>query len=147
MLRRGTGGYYVNGVIARWPSAAFSVRDASTTAHVAANELLVANVLSADNGALFQSGQLALDSTANNVNKSAATTASLFTLFPTAPGSAADFDWTPSAGSAIAAGGMTTFPAIVAAKAGAFVVPTSYLGAAAPSGEKWWAGWTVYLDN
>ena len=27
MLRRGTGGYYVNGVVARWPADGVSLRD------------------------------------------------------------------------------------------------------------------------
>ena len=30
VLRRGTGGYYVNGVVARWPKAGFGIRDAGT---------------------------------------------------------------------------------------------------------------------
>src|SRR5919112_1604241 len=32
MLRRGTGGYYVNGIVARWPNAGVSVRNAETYA-------------------------------------------------------------------------------------------------------------------
>src|SRR5690606_15494612 len=31
LLRRGTGGVYVNGVIARWPTAAISLRDEAST--------------------------------------------------------------------------------------------------------------------
>jgi hypothetical protein len=147
VLRRGSGGYYVNGVIAHWPKAAFSIRNTETTAHVGLNELLVANVLTADNGTLFQSGQLALDSTNNAITKSASTTASLFALFPGTPTWAGDLDWTPSATSPLRTGGMATFPAALAAKAGTFVTPTSYVGAADPNGTKWWAGWTAYNDN
>ncbi len=145
LLRRGTGGFYVNGAVARWPKAAFAIRDASTTARTTAGDLIVSNVLTADNAVLFQAGQQVVDST--SLVKSTATTASLFTLFPTAATSAASFDWTPSANSPLRTGGLSTFPAAVAAKAGSFVTPTSYVGAADPNGAKWWAGWTVYFEN
>ena len=42
---------------------------------------------------------------------------------------------------------MSSFTGRILSKAGAFIVPTSYLGAAAPGGAKWWTGWTVYARN
>jgi len=51
------------------------------------------------------------------------------------------------AGSVIAGGGMTTFTGKLATKAGSFITGTSYLGAVAPGGAKWWAGWTAYARN
>ena len=35
MLRRGTGGFYVNGVVSRWSRGAISIRDAETFARAA----------------------------------------------------------------------------------------------------------------
>ncbi|HEX6134378.1 MAG TPA: fibronectin type III domain-containing protein [Longimicrobiales bacterium] len=147
VIRRGTAGYYVNGVVARWPKSALSVRDATTTARVTAGEMLVANVLGVENGSLLHAGQQAYDTTTNSVVSAAGPAASLFNLLPTDPGSATQFDWTPAATAPQRTGGMTSFPANIAAKAGTFITPTAYRGAADPAGPKWWEGWTVYADN
>jgi hypothetical protein len=61
--------------------------------------------------------------------------------------SIAAFDFTPTTGSPIASGGLATFTGSIATKAGTFVTGTSYLGAAAPGGTKWWTGWTNYARN
>jgi hypothetical protein len=42
---------------------------------------------------------------------------------------------------------MDTFSASIAARAGTFITPTAYRGAADPDGPKWWEGWTIYADN
>ena len=147
VIRRGTAGYYVNGVSARWPKSALSVRDATTTARVASGEMLIANVLGAENGSLLHDGQQAYDTAANNVVTVAGSAASLFNLLPTDPSSAAQFDWAPAAAAPQRTGGMATFPANIAAKAGTFITPTDYRGAADPDGPKWWEGWTIYADN
>jgi hypothetical protein len=163
MLRRGTGGYYVNGVVARFPRGGVSLRDAETfvragslaTPDLATADLAIRNVLFTDIGsAVFQTGtspvQNSLDLTGNNLINSSTTAASLFTALPAqgvTPAGVSAFDWTPAATSAIATGGMANFSGKLATKAGAIVAPTSYLGAAAPTGAKWWAGWTVYFRN
>lgn len=160
MLRRGTGGYYVNGVVARFPADGISLRDAATydragaTPTPSANaDLQVRNILFAETPLLFQAAsatQFSLDAAANNLTLSSAPAASLFTLIPAVggvPTSMASFDFTPVAGSAIASGGLATFSGAIAAKAGTFVTPTSYLGAVAPGGTKWWQGWTSYYRN
>jgi hypothetical protein len=163
MLRRGTGGYYVNGVVARFPRGGVSLRDAETfvragslaTPDLATADLAIRNVLFTDIGsAVFQTGtspvQNSLDLTGNNLINSSTTGASLFTALPAqgaTPAGVSAFDWTPAATSAIATGGMANFSGKLATKAGAIVAPTSYLGAAAPTGAKWWAGWTVYFRN
>ena len=161
MLRRGTGGYYVNGVIARWSTDGVSLRDAFTytraggtaTPSASAN-LQIRNVLFAEtNNLAFQAAsatQNVLDLTANSLTLSTATAASLFTAIPavgSAPTSLAAFDFSPTTGSAIASGGLTTFTGAIATKAGTVVTGTSYLGAAAPGGTKWWTGWTNYTRN
>src|SRR5690606_15699742 len=124
VIRRGAAGYYVNGVVARWPKAALSVRNATTTARVASGEMLVANVLAADNGELLHAGQEDYDTTANSVGTVAGAAASLFSLLPTDPANAGQFDWAPAAAAPQRTGGLETFPANIAAKAGAFITPT-----------------------
>lgn len=153
MLRRGTGGHYVNGIVARYSRAAISLRDQPTLDRITAGDLSLKNLLLAENAVIFQPAagstvQGAVDLAANAIEAVEATTASLFTAFPTGtPANAAAFDWTPSATSAARTGGLTTFSGQLATKAGAFITGTSYRGAADPNGAKWWQGWTNYLEN
>jgi hypothetical protein len=88
----------------------------------------------------------ALDLTGNALTSSSAASTALFTAIPAVgavPSGVAAFDWTPVAGSAIAAGGLATFTGKVATKAGTFVTGTSYVGAVGAGGTKWWSGWTT----
>jgi hypothetical protein len=161
MLRRGTGGYYVNGVVARWPTDGVSLRDAATFTRAgtsrtpgASADLQVKNILFAEvNNAMFQATsatQFDLDPTGNALTLSTATAASLFTAIPavgTTPASLAAFDFSPPAGSALASGGLSTFTGSIATKAGTFVTATAYRGAVDPNGPKWWLGWTSYGRN
>ncbi|HEX6309729.1 MAG TPA: fibronectin type III domain-containing protein [Longimicrobiales bacterium] len=147
VIRRGAGGYYVNGVVARWPKSALSVRDASTTARFNAGDMLVANVLGVENGSLLHAGQQPYDTLAHDVVSAAGAAASLFALLPTDPAGASQFDWMPAATAPQRTGGRSTFPANIASRAGTFITPTPYRGAADPNGPKWWDGWTVYADN
>ena len=157
MLRRGTAGQYVNGIVARWPRAAMSLRDASTIARATGGELQLRNVYVAESGPTFEpqgtgtgaSTQGSLDLSANAIEVAAAgtTAASLFTALPATPTDAASLDWTPSATSAARTGGLTPFTGAIATKASANVSATAYRGAAAPSGEKWWQGWTADARN
>jgi hypothetical protein len=164
MLRRGTGGYYVNGVLARFPRAGVSLRDAETFVRagsvavqdVATADLAIKNVFFAEVAStIFQAGggatiQNSFDVAGNSLVNSAATAASLFTALPaqgTAPANVGAFDWSPSVASPIATAGLATFTGKIAAKGGAVVPGTAYAGAAAPGGVKWWTGWTVYARN
>jgi hypothetical protein len=150
MLRRGTGGYYVNGAIARWERAGISLRDANTVARTAA-ELIVSNVAVVDVGARFQpaSGATVQDSVhagiANVIYTATHTKDSLFVAVPTSPTNASQLDWTAKA--AIATGGTGAFTGDLATKGGTFVTGTDYRGAANPAGPQWWSGWTNYADN
>jgi len=164
VFRRGTGGTYINGVIARWPRQAISMRDSTTNNRFLADSLIFKNNYLADNG--LQNNGVIFDPTGSNfgqqtafeargqVNTVAAasvTAASLFTALPTASATTrgSDFDWSPSSSSAIATGGLSSFSADprIAARAGTFITPTAYRGAAAPGGAKWWANWTNYARN
>ena len=151
MLRRGTGGYYVNGVVTRWPSYAITLRDAATNQRITDGDLLLRNLLLAGNGATFEPDDAAsttrhysVDLTASAIEVSASTPASLFTSLTA---SLEGLDWTPPAGSPAATGGLAAFTGAIAARAGTFVTPTTYRGAADPAGAKWWAGWTNYAQE
>jgi hypothetical protein len=154
VLRRGTGGYYVNGVIARWPRGAIGVRETSgstaTSARIAAGDLILKNILvAADNATVFQAGQLTVDASANAIVSASENTSALFTAAPVAPANVAGLDFTPPAGSPAASGGMSTFTGNIAAKASTFIDATAFRGAAPASGNniRWWAGWTNYATN
>lgn len=154
MLRRGAGGHYVNGAVARWPRAALSIRDETTRDRADAGDLLLRNLFLADNGATFQPQspgsstlQFTVDAGANQIEVADdAVAADLFVGLPTNPAAAA-LDWTPAPGSPLATGGLATFPAGLAERAGAFITPTAFRGAADPNGPKWWVGWTNYARN
>lgn len=151
VLRRGTGGTYINGIVARWPRRGISVRDASTFRRESQDSLIVSNILFAENaGGNFEADSVKQRLGATGFDSSGVTAASLFTAFPATIGStttAANFDWTPAAASPAATGGLNAFTGHIEDRAGAFVEPTSYRGAAAPDGPKWWEGWTVYFQN
>jgi hypothetical protein len=152
MLRRGTGGYYVNGVVARWERAAMSLRDQTTLDRITAGDLALSNILVAQTGPTFQpqtgsTVQGSVDLAANNIEEATGTAASLFTSLVTPPTAVDQLDWTPATGSPIATGGLETFTGAIATKAGTFVTPTAFRGAADPAGAKWWENWTNYADN
>ncbi len=153
MLRRGTGGAYVNGLVARWPRAAISLRDQTTLDRIDEENLLLRHILLAENAVTFQpqtgetvQGSVPLEAP-NNLEESDASASSLFAALPQNPTDASDFDWTPAAESPAASGGLDAFEGALAARAGTFVTATSYRGAADPAGNPWWEGWTYYADN
>jgi len=157
MLRRGVGGLYVNGVVARYTRAGISIRGQQTEQRRIDGLLGVRNIYFTDNATIFQTSatgtgegaQYSLDMAANALEAGNVPTASLFMALPTNTqnANAASFDWTPAAGSPIATGGLNDFsglPQALRNAAGSFVTPTTYRGAADPNGPKWWAGWTTY---
>lgn len=148
VLRRGTGGHYVNGLIARWPSAGFAVRDAATTTRITEGVLSVRNVFIAQTPLAIQAGQQPYDLVGNNITFEQATTAaSIFTKFPAIPNVVSDFDWSLTATAAARTGGLGTFTGDLLTRAGAAILGTTYRGAADPAGAKWWEGWTSYSNN
>jgi hypothetical protein len=153
LLRRGTGGYYLNGIVARWGRAAVSLRDQTTLDRITAGLLDMRNALITENGVTFQpqSGstvQGTLDPVTNALEVSGAgsTAAAVFSGLPSTP-SAATLDWVPAAGSPARTGGLAAFAGALATRAGTFITATTYRGAADPSGPKWWQGWTSYAEN
>lgn len=158
LLRRGTAGYWVNGILARWPRAAISFRDPETQQRFTDNLAVVRNVLIAETGTtagtnapVFETGagRFTTDAAANLLTSAAGavTAASLFTALPATPANAAALDWSLSAASPARTGGTGAFSGALATKAGTYVTGTSYVGGADPSGAKWWQGWTSYARN
>ncbi len=159
MLRRGTGGYYINGHVSRFPNGAIALRNTVTSGavsstatgdRVADGTLVLRNILATDGAVLFEAGQgrVSIDPAANAITHEAATaTSSLFTAWTALPNATAQLDWSPSASAPQRTGGLSTFSGAIAAKAGSAVTPTTYRGAADPNGAKWWAGWTNYATN
>lgn len=164
VFRRGTGGYYLNGVLARWPRAGISLRDSTSNNRFQVDSLIVRNLYFAENGVLASGANF--DAVGSNFGQETAfaarnsnivvgtgtvTAASLFTSLPTVSGTTtgANFDWSPAASSPIATGGLNSFAADprIADRVGTFITPTAYRGAAAPGGAKWWANWTSYARN
>jgi hypothetical protein len=144
MIRRGTGGFYVNGIVARWPNSAIAIRDDATNARLTEGNLLFRNILQVENSRLFETGtaRFAVDTTANQIFSAPGTAASLFTAF-----GGTTYDWTPSTNSPARTGGLTTFSGTLQQRAGTVVTGTAYRGAADPAGAKWWQGWSVYARN
>jgi hypothetical protein len=154
MLRRGTAGAYVNGIVARWPRNAISLRDQPTLDRINDGSLVLKNLYLAENGPTFQAAsgttvQGIVDLTANNIEVAAdgTTAASIFTSMPAVPGSASNLDWALAAGVAPRTGGTGAFTGTLATQGGTVVTGTTYRGAADPAGVKWWAGWTNYARN
>lgn len=148
VLRRGTGGHYVNGVLGRWPRAGISIRDAATQQRITDGDLTLGNITVSEAPAVYQAGQQAgVDAATFNLNLVTNTTASLFASVPTTPANAGQIDWTPAPGASIRTNGMTTFTGKLQTRAEAVVTATTYRGAADPNGAKWWDGWTYYAQN
>ncbi len=162
LVRRGAGGVYVNGVVARWPEAAMSVFDPNTDDRLAADSLSLRNLVFADNvrdydavAATNRFGQASKFTTSDNRT----TTDAGHTLFASVPAAnvtianGTAFDWRPATGSILRTGGTgTTFPGLIPNRIsnyfGGSLVGTSYVGAVDPaSTDPWYAGWTTYYRN
>ncbi len=162
LLRRGTGGVWMNGVIARWPEAGLSIFDAETDARITSDSLDLFNVLLADNGrtldTLGMTNRYGFASKFAGANVDSTTTAA-HTLFTNVPAAATTipngfaFDWRPAVGSALRTGGTgATLPGLVPNRVtnffGGTLAGTTYRGAVDPDqATPWYSGWTAYYRN
>lgn len=154
VIRRGTGGNYINGISARWPARFLSLRDSSSVNRFLADSGSIQNVSVLEGTAFEPVGTNFGQSTQpflTSIDSLGTSASAAFTSLPalgTAP-TVATLDWSPSptAPTSILSGGLATLPPRIAARAGTFLTGTNYRGAAAPAGEKWWSGWTVYFRN
>jgi hypothetical protein len=152
VLRRGTGGTLFNGILGRWKGIALNIRDAFTDSLFEQRDSLnIANLILAGNGFDFDTvGAGFAQATkfgATNAVQSFGSTVLVDTLLGLTI-NPSGLDWTPKAGSPATSGGSAQVPAHFAARTGGFfgatMPQTSYIGAADPSGAKWWQGWTNY---
>lgn len=157
VLRRGTGGHLVNGIIARWPGVGVSIRDAETGALMDADSLTIRGLVLADNGANFEAtaAQRFGDRLQANATAWKITTGSVATLFPgalptrtTDPVTTANLNLQPAASSALATAGINSFTGLkVANRTGSYlggsITATAYVGAVDPAAAtRWYEGWT-----
>lgn len=150
LLRRGTAGYYVNSIVARWPRGAISVRDSVTGARIDEGTLVISNMYLAENGSVFEAGsqRYAVDQTANAIEVGPGTAGSVFAVLPAGqPASATEIDWSLASGAEARTGGTGPFTGLLATKASGLVTGTTFRGAWDPNGVKWWQGWTRYARN
>jgi hypothetical protein len=145
VLRRGTGGWLQNGIVARYKGIGINIRDAWTDSLRSRDTLAIRNVILAENGQNYDAvgsnfGQETKFSAASH--RTAATAAELFTSL-----NPASLDFTPGSSSAPATGGANLPAARAAGFFGGTMDNTAYVGAANPAGPKWWQGWTVYAIN
>ncbi len=146
MLRRGTGGHYVNIAIAR-STAGIVYRDPTTVQRFTDGVFSLKGIYVGDSPAGFKSGEQSYTGPASDVTFSGGTTAAqMFTKFSADPSSMSDLDFRPAAGSPLATGGFTAWTGDLATR-GASLDRTTYIGAFAPGGTDWTAGWTEYSDN
>jgi hypothetical protein len=162
LARRGTGGVWVNGVVARWPEAALSIFDPETNTRITEDSLDILNTHFTDNGRTYDTtGMTNRNGTADKFTTSGHTTAAdaahtLFVSVPTAATTIANnfaFDWRPAAAVAIRTGGTGgTLPAPLSNRVsnyfGGTLAGTTYRGAVEPDAvTQWYSGWTVYYRN
>jgi hypothetical protein len=151
VLRRGTGGTFRNGVLARWKGTAINIRDAWTDTLRVRDSLSIRGLVLAENGANFDPaggsffGQA--DKFANSNIRTGTSAAQLLTSL-----NPAGLDWRPIAGASnpLTSGGESTPAARVAGYFGTSGgwQNTTYVGAVDPAATTpWYAGWTRYALN
>jgi hypothetical protein len=145
-FRDGAGGILVNGAMVNLLNHAVSIVDASSDEMRQRDSLALWNVFLSNADNFAPNFARRENWVGKNLEESTLTFSELFTGMPAAPAPEGDprINWRPPAGSRLATGGLTTFSGPLAERAGAFISPTSYRGAAAPGGPDWWASWTVY---
>ena len=153
VVRRGSAGTFVNGIVARWPGVGISVRNTESNVLLEADSLYFRNVVLADNGANFEAAGTnfgaALADSATAWSLTTATLASAFTgALPTAATPVSDANLNVVPGTAAATAGATTLDALVGARTAGFfggtLTGTAYAGAVAPGGTPWYQGWTNF---
>lgn len=147
VLRRGTGGHYVNLVLAKGAANGIGYRDATTKERETAGLFSLKGIYIAETPNAFQAEQQSYAGPASDVEHAAATTAaSLFTTLSGNPTSMFDLNFVPAVGSPIATGGFSAWTGDLATR-GVGLDKTTYRGAFAPGGVNWMNGWTEYSDN
>jgi hypothetical protein len=150
VLRRGTGGWLHNGIVAAFKGIGCQFRDAFTDSLRLRDTLNLTNMVFAENSGGNYDDPVSTTRfcqeakwTSDN-HRTAATAASVLTSLATN-----NLDFTPPAASLPTTGGsQVPLPAGRTANFfGGSMTNTTYVGAVDPAGPKWWQGWTVYAAN
>jgi hypothetical protein len=162
LVRRGTGGVFMNGVVGRWPESGVSVFDPETSTRITEDSLNIINTLFIDNLRPYDTvGMATRFGTASRftANNHIVSTDAAHTIFVNVPNAATtvangfNFDWRPAAVSPLRAGGTgATLPGLIPNRVNNFfggtLQGTTWLGAIAPDAPtQWYAGWTTYYRN
>jgi hypothetical protein len=150
VIRRGSAGTFVNGIIGRWPLFGISLRDAETNALRGLDSVTVKNVILSDNSANFEPPGTNFGQSLNVVTNSIMQPAGATALFTST--TVSSLDWMPAGSSAARSGGLASFIGTpiagrVTVFFGGSMQGTSYVGAQDPSGARWWQGWTTYAQT
>ena len=151
VLRRGTGGYLTNGIVARWQGQGLSVRDPETNDLLTADSLNVVNLLLAENAVNYDDGRRRPTSArravfaADNHVHGTDPAASLFTSLTARLRSTGPRLRAPPLQSG--AGTVVIPTEYTGDFFGGSMPNTTYFGAADPAGAKWWQGWTNYATQ
>lgn len=161
VVRRGSAGTFVNGIIARWPGVSFSVRDQESKDLMDADTLYIRNLVFAENGATFEAqaaerfGYVLGDS----ATQWSITTSMLADLFAgMLPDGAtavttANLNIGLATGAAARTGGLSDFTGTPIAPRvqnffGGAMPATAYIGAVDPgAATPWYEGWTAWYRN
>lgn len=158
VIRRGSGGSFVNGIIGRWPGVGISIRDAASRDLVAIDSLYFRNVILAENGSNFEPANTNFGSVINdNAVAWKITTATLASIFsgalPTRATTVTTANLNIVPTGVAATGGLasltgTPLAARTASFFGSAMPGTAYQGAVDPgAGAKWYEGWTNWVRN
>ena len=162
LIRRGAGGVYMNGVVARWPEAGLSIFDPETDTRITEDSLDIYNTHFLDNPRTYDTTGMTnrygteAKFAGNGITSSAEAAHTFFVSVPSAATTIANgtvFDWRPAAAVAIRTGGTGgTLPGLVPNRVSNFfggtLAGTTYRGAVEPdAATQWYAGWTVYYRN
>ena len=146
VIRRGSAGYFINGISSRFGRTGIQCRDAQTGNHLDTGLMEVLNMIFAENTQgnyddAANTSRFCQQSRFTGDNHREVTTASqLFTSL-----NPAGLDWTPT--NEATSGGGNIDGTRASGFFGGTMDNTSFVGAADPSGPAWWLGWSVYLIN
>lgn len=153
VFRRGTGGWFVNGIMARWKGIALNIRDAWTdTLFVQRDSLHLSNLILVQNGFNYDTAGAGFAQTTNfpagqlSTHQAFAASVVADTLLGISL-NPASLNWKPKAGSPASTGAGAVTAGKVAGYFGGTWANTNYIGAADPAGTAWWQGWTAYNIN
>ena len=146
VARRGTAGHFYNGIVGRFNGFGISVRDTTTNNLRAEGELTVRNVVFFDNAVNFEPTGTNFGQEANFANAGIVQqTGTANTYFSSLANGSPNFQ--PSSGASSFIGNAAQVPASLFAGYSYGFQSVSHVGAVAPTGTSWMAGWTNFAQD